>query len=125
MSKPKIKLIKLSITTALTGQGSFRVGAVADSRSGIRVASNIRKTHPKMRDYPYPLYATQHAEFRLVANNLDILENSIVYVARVNRRGLQRFAKPCSACQLVLKSAGVRTVYYTLDNNGVGTLAIS
>jgi cytidine deaminase len=61
-----------------------------------------------------------HAESRL-AKKLDI--GSKVYVVRISKDGKNyRLAKPCLGCQHKLKSVGVTTVYFSIDNNSWGVI---
>lgn len=46
------------------------------------------------------------------------LRGSTVYVARINKAGQMRMARPCSACWEKLKLWGVKYVYYTTDSEG-------
>ncbi len=46
------------------------------------------------------------------------LRGSTVYVARINKAGQMRMARPCEACWRKLKGWGVKEVVYTTDNEG-------
>lgn len=95
---------------------TFLLGAV-----GVRSDGKMVKSFNSSTVFPVP---AAHAEFR-VAAKLDV--DSVVYVARV-RVGDGKFAlaKPCKNCQRVLKSRGVRRVYYTTNYpNEYGILYLS
>lgn len=54
-----------------------------------------------------------HAEYRL---SRKIGPDAIVFVVRVRRDGSIGCAKPCPACEKVLRSRKVSVVYYTTEN---------
>jgi tRNA(Arg) A34 adenosine deaminase TadA len=62
-----------------------------------------------------------HAESRL-CNRLT--PNSIVFVVRVTKTGTWAMAKPCKACEIKLRAAGVKNVYYTNDQGEVEHLSL-
>ena len=37
-----------------------------------------------------------------------------IYIARVGRDGTTKLAKPCRVCELAIKEAGIKEVYYTI-----------
>ena len=37
-----------------------------------------------------------------------------IYIARVGRDGTTKLAKPCRICELAIKEAGIKEVYYTI-----------
>lgn len=41
------------------------------------------------------------------------LSNAVLYVARVNRRGMPLNSKPCRTCQVAIEKAGIKRVIYT------------
>ena len=48
----------------------------------------------------------------------------VVFVCRVNARGLFRNSKPCENCQDYMRRWGIRKVYYTIDENCVGKMKL-
>ena len=60
-----------------------------------------------------------HAE-TLLTRKLDA--GSIVYVARINREGKFCNSRPCQWCQLSMKFAGVKKVYYTVNDTEHGVM---
>lgn len=106
-------LVQLAIRVAIKRvkgpRRDFLLGAVGVRRDGTIVwARNLpaREIH----------YAS-HAE-ALLCRKLD--KGSTVYVARVNKRGQLRQAKPCRVCEARLRSKGVKKVYYTQDTGEIG-----
>lgn len=48
----------------------------------------------------------------------------VVFVCRVNSRGLFRNSKPCENCQQYMRRRGISKVYYTIDETCVGKLML-
>jgi tRNA(Arg) A34 adenosine deaminase TadA len=91
---------------------TFFVGAIGIRRDGTMVmAWNGSSKEPNR---------VAHAEFRL-ASKLD--QGAVVYVARIKvgdwSLGL---AKPCQACQKILKSKKVKRVFYSIGPDEYGII---
>lgn len=41
-------------------------------------------------------------------------QGAVLYVARINRQGLDRNSKPCDNCSIAIKVAGIKRVVYTV-----------
>ena len=55
-----------------------------------------------------------HAEIEAINNSPAVYrKNSIVYVCRVNKSGDIVMAKPCHACETILRKLGVKYVWYS------------
>lgn len=92
-----------------------QVGAVlAKGRKIISRGYNTFRGHRWSDKYPWP--HTCHAETSALLKAPKIPHNSAIHVARVNRRGEPRLARPCPACMAVLRECGVRKVVYTTHN---------
>lgn len=98
------------LATAKKDRRTFRLGAIGIRSDGAMVTAANGPT-----DNPRPHV---HAEFRL-ATKLD--HGAIVFVARVRRDGSFGMARPCRDCRRILKSRGVKKVYYTVSNDEYGT----
>jgi pyrimidine deaminase RibD-like protein len=63
------------------------------------------------------VHAEEHAlrQMRYEANGC------VLYVARLLRTGHLALAKPCAACQTLIRQAGVKRVVYTISDNEWGT----
>jgi tRNA(Arg) A34 adenosine deaminase TadA len=106
--------------------GSFRHGAVL-ARGGSIVSlgvnsdkyCSIGKDH-RSEDRGNPTY---HAEIRAVLNiPRHITKGAVMYVARCSKDGIEdRMSNPCSMCHAVMEERGIHKVYYTVDNEVVGT----
>lgn len=86
---------------------------------GLRSDGKMVKSTNGSTIYPVP---QAHAEARL-SNKLDV--GSIVYVARVKVDGGLALAKPCQNCQAILKSKGVKLIYYTIADGEFGKINLS
>lgn len=64
-------------------------------------------------------FCRAHAEHRLA---MKLTRGCDVFVVRVKKNGSAGLAKPCPACQRRLKRAGVRRVFYTVENKEAGIL---
>ncbi len=63
-----------------------------------------------------------HAEGR-AARKLDV--GAVLYVARVRKDGTVAMAKPCPACQTLLKARRIFEVHFTIDEASWGSLNLS
>lgn len=61
-----------------------------------------------------------HAEAAALRRLKGSADGSVAYVARINRSGLTRLARPCPACFDGLVRAGIKAIVYTTDD-GYGT----
>jgi pyrimidine deaminase RibD-like protein len=62
------------------------------------------------------IHAEEHA-LRQMGYQAD---GCVLYVARVTKRGHRALAKPCSACQQLIVTAGVKRVVWTVDDREFG-----
>lgn len=60
-----------------------------------------------------------HAETRLIKK---LTPGSIVAVIRVHASGEYAMAKPCESCELLLRRAGVKKVFYSIGPGQYGIL---
>lgn len=76
------------------------------NRNSTRVVSpELIKTH-----------CSWHAEELAIRDAGDNLKNSIIYVARINKRGQDRNSKPCPKCMLLIKENKIKKIIYTLED---------
>lgn len=100
-------------------------------------ASNLSKKsgHPKFRHGSIVVlrksivgrganFGYRHAEVSSLMNCDPVWRSSrdklVVFVCRVNSRGVFMNSKPCGSCQTFMRSRGIRKVYYTIDDSNVG-----
>lgn len=73
---------------------------------------NKLKTHPRSPDE----FRFCHAEFSATLNaGLEDLTGAEVYVLRRRKDGILGNSKPCKNCEGLLKTLGVKTVYYSVE----------
>lgn len=77
----------------------------------ISVAWNdTRKTHPNS---PYRFKAI-HAEFGVFLGNYKTeVVGGTLFVARIDKHGKLKIAKPCALCEEFVLAAGIKKVFYT------------
>lgn len=109
------RLITLTFRHAATSLHDFQLAAmVAIGSKPISIGVNQYKSHPKQGCLFNPLRLI-HAELAaIVGCSLTMLEGSTLYVARRHFDGTPAMAKPCSKCQVLITSVGIKKVYYTI-----------
>ena len=80
----------------------FLIGAVGIRSDGVVVSARNSPAADRTPEV--------HAESRLCGK---LTPDSVVYVVRVAKDGSFAMAKPCKACEIKLKAAGVRRAYFT------------
>lgn len=96
----------------------FWIGCVGIRSDGTIVKSQNRSAYiPPSECSKFP---PAHAENR-VCKKMDF--GGTLFVARVKRDGSGfAMARPCVHCMRVIKSRGVKRVYYSINNNEWGTI---
>lgn len=94
---------------------SHRVGCVIYKGSRCIVSGyNKKKTHPHLESLEADCYS-QHAEFDAIFKLLTKhdVRNTTLFVARLTRTDKVSLAKPCEACQEIIRKFGIEKVYFT------------
>jgi deoxycytidylate deaminase len=88
-----------------------RLGCIlVKGNSLIGLGFNQNKTHTKSTNE----FRTLHAEVSAIVNaNEEDLYGSVAYVYRETKSGALGLSKPCAACENMLRSFGIKKVYYT------------
>lgn len=81
--------------------------------------NSFEKTHPKQKlaahkvgnDHRIYLHAEMQAILRARS---DIYA---IYIARFDKNGSPKLAKPCPMCELAILEAGIKKVMYTVEND--------
>lgn len=89
----------------------YRIGAVGIRSDGTVVVSNNSACH-------HPQKAA-HAEARLVRK---LNQGSIVFVVRILADDTLANARPCDACQAVLRRRGIERVIYSIGDFHYGVI---
>jgi deoxycytidylate deaminase len=106
----------------LPNKTCYRLCASTFSRDRKLITSEFNdyhKSHPIQKFYaekanlPDKIYL--HAEMLAVLNSRDHNAHSL-YVARALADGKPANAQPCKICMAMIRSTGIRRVYYTVDD---------
>jgi deoxycytidylate deaminase len=67
--------------------------------------------------------STYHAEIKAILNiPRSQTKGAVMYVARASKgKKEDRISKPCSMCHAILEERGISQVFYTVDNEVIGT----
>lgn len=110
----KQKFFELARKVSLNSSSEPRLGCVIVQKNKIISVgfNNMKKTHPKS---PHP-FQTLHAEVHaLIGCSYEDTKGAIVYLYREKKSGLLGLSKPCPSCELALRIAGIKKVYFTSD----------
>jgi tRNA(Arg) A34 adenosine deaminase TadA len=106
------RFIARAIEVAATSAHRWRVGCViADGSRVMGHACNKFRNPPHIDHHN----ASLHAEAAALAR---CSSGDTAYVARVDRCGRTRLARPCEKCSLDLLHWGIRVVVFTSDDGG-------
>lgn len=87
------------------------MGAViARGNKLVSIGHNKNKTHPKASKHPFQRI---HAELSAILNSREDLRGCDIYVYRETRNGTTGMAKPCIACESLIREVGISRVYYS------------
>lgn len=59
------------------------------------------------------VHCSRHAEEVAIHDAGSDLKGAVLYVARVNKQGLDRLSRPCKSCANLIESVGIKRVVYT------------
>ena len=116
MDEPGLKINKgfFGLAKKLSKHSTHRVqvGAVIAKNSRVLgLGFNKVKTHPKYTRHKR--VASIHAEISALINSATDVRGSRIYVYRETKDGKPSLARPCSICEMALREAGVKEVYYS------------
>lgn len=84
--------------------------------SVLSVGINSYRNEPEMFDIVEGSHVSWHAEVAAIKAYRGSLIGASIYVARINKNGEQVMSKPCEKCQEVIKRAGIKKIFYTINN---------
>lgn len=92
-----------------------KIGAVIVQGNRILgVGFNRLKTHTKSNHS----HRSMHAELSAILNSKqESFKKASIYVYRENKAGMLAQSKPCSFCQVLLKTVGIQDVFYTTEGS--------
>lgn len=100
----------LTLKIAGTSQCHYRMGAIIVKGNRIlAVGVNVVKTHPIVTKNYQDHCVSIHAELNAIIRAQTDIIQSTLYVARDGGK----VSKPCTACQELMKLAGIRTMVYS------------
>jgi deoxycytidylate deaminase len=124
LRKGVVDLVKHVASTSLSRR---KVGCILLRKGRVVVtATNMEgKTHPlqtrlaNLVGQPYRI--SLHAELRALIKNKNSSCDTLI-VARVHKNGGFLLSKPCPVCQLAIREAGIKNVYYSTDSGDLELL---
>ena len=109
--------------------GNFRHGAVLVKGGAIvnlginseKYSSVGSKHRPEEKGH-----STYHAEIKAILGlDRSQTKGAVMYVARASKNAHEdRMSKPCAMCHAVMEERGISRVYYSIDENTIGTYKI-
>lgn len=64
-------------------------------------------------------HCSVHAEIDAIRDAGWNVKGAVLYIARVNTRGQDRYSKPCTRCEVVITETQIKKVIYTEGDNHV------
>lgn len=110
---PKCRCVELATkSTFRTRHGCVVVHGGKIIGSGF----NINLKHPMIKQFNE--LKTLHAEMIAImrVKNKRLLKDSALFVTRISPKGKSIMSKPCCICMNVIKSFGVKDIYYTNED---------
>ena len=113
----KTKLIKLSFENINLPTSRYKHFTYIVRRNRILSCgcNSATKTHPltQKHGYKYPFIHSEIDAISKFPHKISLLCKCDVYNVRVNKKGLVFLAKPCSFCNMMLRSFKPRSIWYT------------
>lgn len=91
-----------------------RVGCVIVRKKPLIACSNKKCSHPKYANGS-DIRGSLHAEIRAILNCRSDLNGSVAYIYRETLGGEPALSRPCVYCMEALKEAGIKKIYYTIN----------
>lgn len=119
----KILNIAADIAKNLVDQKYKIAAIITDKRNKILSIgwNSYSKSHPKQLRWAKKSHNSNriflHAEMSAMIRCKEGIPYHI-YVARVNRKGKTRLAKPCDMCSRAIRDVGIKKIVYTTSNAG-------
>lgn len=122
MSRHERFLSRAAAVAQTSTHPRWNLGAVIVRGSAIiSTAVNVSRNSPHLLEGgPGTSFHAEECVLRRLTYQADRAEGCMLYVARVNRQGMRRLARPCQRCYQTITQAGIRSVVYTLDTPGYG-----
>jgi pyrimidine deaminase RibD-like protein len=103
---------RLARNVSRLSEHPVKVGCVIARKKPLIACCNKVITHPRL----FPGAISIHAEVRAIDNcQSDNLDGCTAYVYRETANGDPALARPCPHCMLELHKAGIKKVFYTVN----------
>ena len=131
MNKKRDKFVGAALSeSALSTYSRIRIGTViVRGNKIVSRGANLCTSHPLQKRFntlasrDAPAHAL-HSEMHAIVNAKGkVLTGCTLYVARLDRRGLWADCRPCPACSLAIRMAGIAVVVYT-SPKGIHTIKV-
>lgn len=112
-----LRQLKLARSLTLNCDLNYKLACVITDKQGklISVGWNSSKTHPTQAKYAAK--TGHHTKIFLHAEIAALVKakgrGSRMYIVRVTKNGNLGNSRPCSVCQLAIREAGIKNVWYT------------
>lgn len=117
LSKKENNFLNIARLLAQHSSEKKRHGAVV-VKSGRVVGTGFNKfkNHPSIiESYLIKQHCSRHAEQVAIKQAGIHANGATLYVARINKNGIDRYSKPCSICQKLINERGIKKVVYTTE----------
>lgn len=117
LSNRDMSYINVARSLAEKSEENKKHGAVV-IKSGRVVGYGFNKFKNDIHVIPEELikvHCSRHAEEIAIKNAGMNAKGATLYVARVNRNGINRESKPCKICHELIKNSGIKRVVYTTE----------
>ena len=102
-------------------KNQYKIAAIITDRKGNILSIGVNsysKTHPRQAYYADKVGKSRkiflHAEMDALIKCKG--KPYAIYIARVNNKGEERLAAPCTICQMAIQDAGLKEVHYTVSD---------
>lgn len=120
MNKKLRKYVGMALSeSALSTYSRVKIGTViVRGNKLVSRGANLCTSHPQQKKYNLlsgrkaPAHAL-HSEMHAIVRARTNLTGCTLYVARLNKHGMWADSRPCPACSLAIRMAGIAVVVYT------------
>ena len=112
MNRQDYYLFTYAIEQATYSSYKQKLGAVTVHRGSI-IGYGHNKVHGDGNAATGSIHAEIDALLDVHGNDKKFLRGATVYVARVNKKGDLRLAKPCHRCEVIMRKAGIKYCWYS------------
>lgn len=119
LSKKDLSYLNIARSLAEKSEENKKHGAVV-IKSGRVVGYGFNKFKNHTDLIPEDLikvHCSRHAEEVAIKTAGQNAKGATLYVARVNKQGLDRNSKPCKICTNLIKESGIKKVIYTMEGS--------